>query len=98
MLSRFLLVFEGWMVLFDHAQCPPRSFTSLLALRGIEVSSATIVCDSSHLPPGICSAQILLKPVHSPQTMPSNSFMSWPLFWGQEFVPNWYQRAHEKSL
>ena len=51
MLSRFLLVFERWMVLFDHAQYPLRSFTSLLALRGIEVTSATTVCDSSHLPP-----------------------------------------------
>ena len=66
-LSRFLLVFEGWMVLFDHPQCPLMSFTSLLALRGIEVTSATTVCDFSHLPPvDRCSDSALISSATKP--------------------------------
>lgn len=51
MCSRALLAFEEWMVFCGLPQCPLRSLVSLLALGGIELMSATTVCDPNCLPP-----------------------------------------------
>lgn len=51
MCSRALLAFEEWMVFCGLPQCPLRSLVSLLALGGIELMSATTICDPNCLPP-----------------------------------------------